>query len=253
MKYLLFIFNFVFFVCGAAILGVGIWVKVDPKIADYVGLTVDAGSYEAATILLIVVGAFILLVGFLGCCGACKESSCMLCLFAGLMVVIVLLQIVAAVLAIVYQSEVESELKKHLTTELKSKVTDDTTDPFTQAVARLQMEFECCGSDGYSDYGTDSKIFNTSGKNVPKSCCEKATGELGQLDDTEWETCSKAAEKNPPGDGLKNKGCYDSLLSWIQAHAVIVVGIGFGLAFVEIMGIVFACCVRNKISEGTKY
>jgi len=247
MKYLLFLFNFIFFVCGAAILGVGIWVKVDPTIADYVGLTVDKGSYEAATILLIVVGAFILLVGFLGCCGACQESSCMLGLFAGLMIVIVLLQIVAAILAVVFQNEVENGLKDHLSEEMKTKMTNDSSDPFTHAVNQMQMELKCCGTTNYGDYGVDSTIQNQTGKLVPKSCCQAALPPNGDptLSDADWVTCS--------GDlpGRTKDGCYETLVAWLKNHAVIVIGVGFGLAVVEIMGIIFACCVRSKISEGT--
>merc|ERR1712198_56528 len=253
MKYLLFLFNFVFFVCGAVILGVGIWVRVDPTIADFVGLTIEKGSYEAATILLIVVGASILLVGFLGCCGACQESTCMLNLFAALMVIIVLLQIVAAILAVVFQSEVENELKDHLAQEMREKVKEDSADPFTQTVNRLQMEFKCCGTVNYLDYGEESTIYNETTKYVPKSCCTKATGDYGNptLSDEDWEACSNAARSG--GDTVKKEGCYDALVDWLKAHAVIVIGVGFGLAVIEILGIVFACCVRGKIAEGDQY
>ena len=70
-------FSFTQQICGAAILGIGIWAYVDPTITSYVELTAGA-NFKAACILLIVVGAIIFLVGFLGCCGACKESTCML-------------------------------------------------------------------------------------------------------------------------------------------------------------------------------
>jgi len=255
MKYILFFFNFIFFVCGAVILGVGIWVRVDPKVADYVGLTVDKGSYEAATILLIAVGAFILLVGFLGCCGACQESTCMLCLFAGLMIVIVLLQVIAAILAVVFQSQVEKELKENLTKDMKERVGNDPTDPITQAVNRMQLEFKCCGTVNYKDYGEYSNIYNTTmpdGKLVPKSCCKKADAKDGvpELSNPDWATCSAEAEKtNPSVDILFQTGCYDSLVGWLNDHTIYVIAVGFGLAVVELFGIVFACCVRSKISE----
>ena len=38
------------------------------------------GLLESAAIVLMVGGAAILLLGFLGCCGAFKESQCLLCL-----------------------------------------------------------------------------------------------------------------------------------------------------------------------------
>lgn len=68
---------------GVVILGVGVWVKVDS--GSLLGLVEDmdgapSGLSQLANVayLLIAVGAVLLLIGFLGCCGAVKESRCML-------------------------------------------------------------------------------------------------------------------------------------------------------------------------------
>jgi len=257
MKYLLFFFNFIFFVCGATLFGIGIWVQFDDTVTAYLGLTVDKGAYEAAIILLICVGAFILLVGFLGCCGACQESTCMLCLFAGLMIIIVLLQVVAAILAIVFSSDVTKELKSHLEENVKEKVSNDTTDPFTQGMNLLQMDDKldkdmCCGVVSYTDYGSNSKIFNDTGRLVPKSCCVKAEGDKKNptLSDSDWLDCSNEAAKDKPNEKiLKTKGCYQSLEDFLKNNTLYVILAGFLLAFIELVGIVFACRVRSKISE----
>lgn len=68
---------------GAVILGVGIWVKVDSSsllgVLEKVEDAPSQLSYLANIgYLLIAVGAFLLVIGFLGCCGAIKESKCML-------------------------------------------------------------------------------------------------------------------------------------------------------------------------------
>lgn len=68
---------------GAAILAVGIWVAVDRvSLLGFLDHIEDAPPELAqlANIgyLLIGVGAFLTLVGFMGCCGAVKESKCML-------------------------------------------------------------------------------------------------------------------------------------------------------------------------------
>lgn len=61
----------------------GIWVKLD--IDSLLGLLGDVGDSEAqmsklvsVSYVLIAVGAVLLVIGFLGCCGAIKESRCML-------------------------------------------------------------------------------------------------------------------------------------------------------------------------------
>ncbi len=66
---------------GAGILGMGIWVKVDSD--SFLQLVNDTGEssltlLSSASYVLIAVGALLLVIGFLGCCGACMESKCML-------------------------------------------------------------------------------------------------------------------------------------------------------------------------------
>lgn len=70
---------------GAAVLGVGIWVKVDSgSILNFLQNVEQAPSELGQLLnvgyLLIAVGAVLLILGFLGCCGAIRESKCMLLL-----------------------------------------------------------------------------------------------------------------------------------------------------------------------------
>ena len=55
---------------------------VDDNISNYIKVFAafeDGGAFiKYAAIVFICVGCFVLLVGFLGCCGAIKESRCML-------------------------------------------------------------------------------------------------------------------------------------------------------------------------------
>jgi hypothetical protein len=55
-------------------MGVGIYVQL--KIGDFVELSTI--KYVTGSILIIVVGAFIAIVAFFGCCGAVKENTCFL-------------------------------------------------------------------------------------------------------------------------------------------------------------------------------
>merc|ERR1711976_1155312 len=99
MKYILFFFNIVFFICGAAILGVGIWAKVDDSFSVYneiISFNSSNTYFDSTVWLMIGVGAFIFLVGFLGCCGACQEKSWMLNFYAFLVGIVFCAQIAAA-------------------------------------------------------------------------------------------------------------------------------------------------------------
>lgn len=68
---------------GIAILGVGIWVKVDSgSILNFLGKIENAPAELSQVLnvgyLLIALGALLVIIGFLGCCGAVRESKCML-------------------------------------------------------------------------------------------------------------------------------------------------------------------------------
>ncbi|EGV93251.1 Tetraspanin-8, partial [Cricetulus griseus] len=71
----------------------------------------DAGANPLVAVnMLIAVGAIIMVLGFLGCCGAVKESRCMLLLFFIGLLLILLLQVAAGILGATFKSEVCSQL-----------------------------------------------------------------------------------------------------------------------------------------------
>lgn len=65
---------------GGTLLGVGIWVTMDGQsFLDIFG-TLSSSVLQVVNVsyFLIVIGSILLVIGFLGCCGAQKESKCLL-------------------------------------------------------------------------------------------------------------------------------------------------------------------------------
>ena len=60
---------------GAIILAIGIWTKAEP--GSYDAFLGNKGYKTSANVML-AAGAVVMVVGFLGCCGAVRESKCML-------------------------------------------------------------------------------------------------------------------------------------------------------------------------------
>ena len=63
------------------VLGVGIWALADDDVFQLVHVaSVDTSDslVNAAAVTFIVLGAIVFITGFFGCCGAIRESPCML-------------------------------------------------------------------------------------------------------------------------------------------------------------------------------
>lgn len=65
---------------GGALLGVGIWVTVDGQSFLKIFGTLSSSVLQVVNVsyFLIVIGAILVIIGFLGCYGAQKESKCLL-------------------------------------------------------------------------------------------------------------------------------------------------------------------------------
>ena len=62
-------------------MGIGIWFLVDEnalRLLNIAKMDTTDGLVRAAAITLTVVGSVVFLTGFLGCCGAIRESPCLL-------------------------------------------------------------------------------------------------------------------------------------------------------------------------------
>lgn len=224
MKYSMFIFNFFFWVCGCIILGLSIWIRVT---GAQQGLD---SSMFAGVNLLIAVGAIIMILGFLGCCGAVKESRCMLMLFFIALLLILILQIIVGVLGAVSKSKVESGfdlILNAIVDKLKSTAEEDKQ--YQEDFQKFQRENKCCGSTyGPEDWGTN---FNST------MCQCEAQDQLSDL-------CTKYQ-----GRYIYKNTCGEVIMQQIKDNMVIIIGIAFGLAVVEILGLVFSMSLYCQIGR----
>ncbi|XP_067906524.1 tetraspanin-8-like [Heterodontus francisci] len=223
IKYSMFFFNFLFWLCGAIILGVSIWLRVSKDAGKVT--EVNLSEFHPAINLLIAVGSIIMVLGFLGCCGAIKESKCMLILFFIGLLLILIIQITAGVLGAVYKSKAASTLND----TYKEYIPLNTQkDDIKKEIEEMQQENKCCGLlNGYKDWAENS---------IPSSC-----------------NC--IANQAPclttgTGRSVWAQSCITVMIEVLKANLVIIVGIAFGLAVIELFGLAFSmtlyCQIKNK-------
>ena len=70
---------------GATLVGLGVWMRADRESPFYLELlrSVPASpilTVDQLPVAVIAVGSCVAILSFLGCCGACFESICFLCM-----------------------------------------------------------------------------------------------------------------------------------------------------------------------------
>jgi len=223
LKFLLFAFNFVFWLSGLALLVIGAILKV--KYGVYLTFTDD--QFANAPVFLIAVGAIVFIVGFLGCCGAMRESYCMVMTFAVLLGIIFVLEIAAGALGFVYRGKVEEQGNKALERAVnkyeKGTWSEEGAEDFMNWV---QPTFKCCGKDGPGDYSPFG-VF------APGSCCGKGKDETCLITDL----------------NTYKVGCSEKLESFFKKHLLTIGGAAIGIAFIQLLGILFACCYSKGVKD----
>lgn len=223
----MFFFNFLFWVCGTLILALAIWLKVS-KDGKEIVTSGDYGTNPFVAVnILIAVGSIIMVLGFLGCCGAVKESRCMLLLFFIGLLLILLLQVAAGILGATFKSESSRILNETLydNAKLLSETSDEAKE-FQKAMIAFQSEFKCCGLKfGAADWGNNFQ-------DAKESC-----------------KCTESECENYKGEDVYRTTCLSLIKELVEKNIIIVIGIAFGLAIIEVLGLVFSMVLYCQIGS----
>ncbi|KAF0034601.1 tetraspanin-2a [Scophthalmus maximus] len=141
VKYLLFVFNFIFWLSGLLVLAVGLWLRFDPETVE---LLTDDGAPDTffiAVYILLGAGGLMMIVGFFGCFGAVRESQCLLASFFSCLLIIFGAEIAAGVFGFLNKEQIVEEVQKFYSSSIA-----DVTNANATAVALIyQRTLNCCG------------------------------------------------------------------------------------------------------------
>ncbi|XP_077989422.1 tetraspanin-36-like [Glandiceps talaboti] len=231
-KCVMIVLGILFWVAAAGLVFVS--VRIFQTYHDYRDITETPYTLIPAAVVL---GAalFMFITGLIGCCGACKEHKCLLATFFTLILLILLLQITAAILGFVYRDEIKDGIE----TGLENAVQNYTDDVYQDTVDKIQKEFKCCGAHNYTDW-KDIKWGANSTNKVPMSCCKKDT----------YSNCTGSVLTEQDLELINQKGCLDAVEDMFRGNLKYIAIGGAVLAVIMLIGMIFACvliCTRKDV------
>jgi len=264
VKYLLFFTNFLIFILGLAVFGLGIWVVVDKpsflnlfeQAQDVAGedVNINVELYSSAAYILMVVAFLVVLIAFFGCCGAIKENKCMLGTYFTLILAMFIVMVVGAVLG--YSGNLEENIKTPLNKALlayNDSPTSNTNDAYKKIWNEVQSELKCCGVESVKDWENTAGNFtwNPKDANKPEGCCQvfRGEGEDKEKPSDEAKLQCRKASAEAESKTYYFEGCYTKIKRQIEDNQNKVVGVAIGVVVVMFLNMLFSfamCTMVNK-------
>jgi len=221
VKYLVFVFNLIFALAGLILLVVGVLYKLN---FNNISNTVENGAIGVAPTSMVVIGAVVFIIAFFGCCGAVKESTCMLTTYAVILIVIFVLQIAVGVYAFLqvqdnnndFQSEIRRDLQRTFERYNNDKAAKDSFN-------LMQHTLQCCGVQSPSDWNSP---------NLPSSCCKENKSPCNIAD-----------------SGSFDEGCAKKLYTTLRDNMRTIGYIAIGLCATELIAAIFSLCLTSSIKN----
>lgn len=225
VKYLMFVFNLLFVITGIILLSIGL--AIHGVYHNYQHFLDN--KFLSVPTLLVAIGAIIFFIAFFGCCGAVRESYCMIITFTSLLVIVFIMELSGGIAGYVLRARASTIIQDKM--EETMKVYRNNTE-IAIVWDRLQHDFDCCGTMTASDW-----MENLQTTILPPSCCDPQVGVL------EVSNCTLSSPT------LHHEGCYHKFLSYIKSHALQLGGVGIGIAFVQAVGIWFSVYLARSIKN----
>jgi hypothetical protein len=255
-KLIILLIDFVFGLIGIVLLGFGIFLVVDAKALHneyFIPAGTSADMILIAAGVILIVGLIIIFITIVGCCAAAKENTGCLTFYSIILILVLILQIIAVILAGVFYNTIIHELDNQMLTIVNTKYGDlNNTEP-TVFIDTLQKDLHCCGVTvkGPKDWEF-SKWNNETHQTVPETCC--TVNETGHT--LNVALCRQYAYQNATDQRSKyvyTEGCDSKVDGLIKKYVGILIGVVIAIVLIQVVFIVIACLLRSSMARGYEY
>ncbi|XP_072941652.1 tetraspanin-18B-like isoform X2 [Epargyreus clarus] len=220
VKMCLIVINVATFIGGAITLGVGVWVY---EARSFPSTLMSNNMYIASLVVVLAMGAALMLLSVLGCCGAAREVKCMLLTYYTLVFLIFVVMLVGGILQFIFREKVMKTLDRELYASIPYY---GVTPSYTLAWDDTQSHLECCGVRSYKDWND----------NVPMSCCREVYPGK-RLDCKSFQ--------NPTTMYLD--GCLQKTIELLRQDAMYVGVVAIIITILMLLALIFSCALFSKI------
>ncbi|XP_058519120.1 CD82 antigen [Ochotona princeps] len=246
-KYFLFLFNLLFFILGAVILGFGVWILADRSSFISV-LQTSSSSLKMGAYIFIGVGAVTMLMGFLGCLGAINEVRCLLGLYFAFLLLILIAQVTAGVLFYFNVGKLKQDMGS-IVTEIIRNYNASSEDSLQEAWDYVQAQVKCCGWVSFYNWTENAELMNRTEVTYPCSCEVKGDEDDGLA---VAQGFCEAVNATQSGNNLEDwpvyqEGCMEKVQAWLQENLGIILGVCVGVAVIELLGMLLSVCLCRHI------
>merc|ERR1712126_134519 len=162
-----------------------------------------------------------------GCCGAWRESKCLIYTYAFFLAVILVAQIGAGIAAYMLKGDLDAEVVKNMNKGMENYEKPG-FDGGTTTWDIVQNELHCCGVENSTDWANTRPDMFTA-KQTPDSCCIGGQkGGCGKTDAEKFEV-----------------GCYSLFKTKFIDNIAIIGAVALGVAGIELAIVLFACCLER--------
>jgi len=246
-------------------MAVSLWLLFDQQLYLQ-SIGAENTDYFVGTYIILGVGMLMTLVGFLGCCGAWKESTWMLGTFFVFLIIILVGEVAVGLLIYFDETSYKDVITNSVDATVMKKYHNNTT-ATVQTFDLIQEGLECCGSSGpedwqksvYNNYkdmnapeigipkskGGSSKTISGTFR-VPPSCCKEPDSQECR------DTIRNINPNNIKSNIINTEGCSDEMINFVEEHVIYLIAVAGGVGVIQLIGMIFSiclCCALKRIED----
>jgi len=246
LKYLVFSVNFLIYLVDLVILA------VSGGLVIYDNIKSDTQTVNIVYCTILILATAVFFTSFLGCCGAIKQSTCLLSLFF----TVILGFFIAEITILIYFYLREDELRSLLALSVDQTVQEKYINGSSlhgKAWDYVQNQLECCGGEGPFDWAKskfngyqEAREIGIGGSkplpyNIPDSCCSDYNMTCGNKIEFNYDFSNQST--------FFNQGCTDAIFLLLKENILYILLFILVLLFIELVGMILSLCLCTTIRK----